>query len=42
MTPYIPATVTLKGIWAALVALAFAIVLALLAVQTARIEGFRV
>jgi len=40
--PCIPATVTLKGIWAALVGLAFAIVLALLAVQTARIEGFRV
>lgn len=38
----IPATVTLKGIWAALIAAAFAIVLGLLAVQTARIEGFKV
>ena len=38
----IPPTITLKGIWAALIALAFAIVLALLAVQTARIEGFKI
>lgn len=40
--PYLPATVTLKGIWAALIALAFAILLALLAVQTVRIEGFKI
>lgn len=38
----IPATVTLKGIWAALIALAFAIILALLAVQTVRIEGIKI
>lgn len=37
----IPASVTLKGIWAAIIAAAFAIVLALLVVQTIRIDGFR-
>lgn len=37
----IPPTVTLKGIWAAAIALAFATVLALLAVQTVRLEGFK-
>lgn len=37
----IPPSITLKGIWAALIALAFAIVLALLAVQTIRLEGFK-
>lgn len=40
--PTLPATITLRGIWAALIALAFAIVLALLAVQTVRIEGFKI
>jgi hypothetical protein len=34
-------TVTLKGIWAALIALAFAILLGLLVVQTVRLEGFK-
>jgi hypothetical protein len=38
----LPATVTLKGIWAAIIALAFAILLALLGVQTVRIEGFKI
>ena len=36
----IPPTVTLRGIWAALIALAFTILLVLLAVQTVRLEGF--
>lgn len=36
-----PPSVTLRGIWAALIALAFAIVLVLLAVQTIRLEGFK-
>lgn len=39
--PTLPATVTLKGIWAALIALAFAILVALLVVQTVRLEGFK-
>lgn len=38
----IPATITLRGIWAALIALAFAIALALLAVQTVRLEGLKI
>lgn len=38
----IPATITLKGIWAALIALAFGILLILLGVQTVRIEGFKI
>jgi hypothetical protein len=38
----IPATITLKGIWAAMIALAFAVLLVLLGVQTVRIEGFKV
>jgi len=37
-----PATVTLKGIYAALIAAAFALVLVLLAVQTVRLEGFKI
>lgn len=37
----LPASVTLKGIWAALIALAFAVLLALLAVQTVRLEGMK-
>ena len=35
------ATLTLKAIWLALIALAFAIVLALLGVQTTRLEGMK-
>lgn len=38
----IPEQVTLRGIWAALCVAAFALVIALLALQTARIEGFKV
>lgn len=38
----IPATVTFKGIWAALIAFAFAILFALLVVQTVRLEGFKI
>lgn len=38
----IPASVTLKGIYAALIALALAVLLALLAVQTIRIEGLKI
>lgn len=41
MTP-IPPSVTLKGIWAALIALAFLLALALLVVQTVRLEGFKI
>jgi hypothetical protein len=40
--PMIPPTVTLRGIWAALIAFAFAVVLALLAVQTIRLEGLKI
>lgn len=37
----LPASLTIKGIWAALIALAFALLLALLAVQTVRLEGMK-
>jgi hypothetical protein len=39
--PSLPATVTLKGIWAAMIALAFGVLLVLLGVQTVRLEGFK-
>lgn len=42
MPPWTTARYALKGAWLALIALAFAVVLALLAIQTVRIEGFKV
>ena len=37
----LPATITLRGIYAAIIALAFAVLLILLGVQTVRLEGCR-
>lgn len=37
-----PTSLTLKGIWLAIVAIAFAVLLILLAVQTVRLEGFKI
>lgn len=37
----IPASITLKGLWAAIIAAAFVLLLVLLAVQTVRIEGLK-
>lgn len=41
MPQWTAAELSIKGLWAALVALVFAIVLILLAVQTVRLEGFK-